>query len=288
MYKLNNKLVVSLPYDVIETLGVHDGDEIDFFKYSDKSFIFAKKNYIASLLTKGMAPSKAAAQAQGQEQEQVAKVVELGEGELELLKKLDTLRYNERTVSNVNSILNGSEKEVLQRLIKKGFVEPFKKPGEQQYKYSIPKGIYDRFLFGKREKKMPSGERAAPTIEKSAKGWEDKLMSSNYMELLESKGYIVLSSEAEAANVSAALEDSIKQGLVVGTRAFNKKFYIALRGFINKYAPKIVKLIEQKPLGSAEIAQKIGIDPEGVRAVMYYMAEAGDVTEVRKDIFKAT
>lgn len=282
VYKLNNKLVVNLPYEVASALDIHDGDEIDFFKYSDKSFIFAKKNYIASLLTKVNEPGKAQAESKAESK------AELGEGELELLKKLDTLRYNERTVSNVNSILNENEKEVLQRLIKKNYVAPFKKPGEQQYKYSISKEIYDKFLFGKREKRAveKAGSRA-PIGVNEPKGWESKLMSNNYMEVLESKGYIVLSSEAEAANVSAALEESIKQGLIVGTRAFNKKFYITLRGFINRYAPKIVKLIEQKPISAVEIAQKVGIDADGARAVLYYMAETGDVTEVRKDTFKA-
>ncbi|MCL4373278.1 MAG: hypothetical protein M1360_01040 [Candidatus Marsarchaeota archaeon] len=280
VYKLNNKLTVNLPFEVISALDLHDGDEIDFFKYSDRSFIFAKKNYVASLLTGANAPLKT-----GVEPKQ-----ELGEGELEILKKLDTLRYSERTVSNVNSMLSANEKNVLQKLIKEKYVVPFKKPGEQQYKYSIAKGIYDKFLFGKREKKETeqkiAGQKTA-SAEEAPKTWESKLVSNNYMDVLESKGYIVLSNEAEAANLSAALEESIKQGLVIGTRAFNKRFYIALRGFINRYAPKIVKLIEQKSMNVSEIAQKVGIEPDGARAVLYYMAETGDVTEVRKDIFKA-
>ncbi len=280
VYKLNNKLTVNLPFEVISALDLHDGDEIDFFKYSDRSFIFAKKNYVASLLTGANAPLKT-----GVEPKQ-----ELGEDELEILKKLDTLRYSERTVSNVNSMLSANEKNVLQKLIKEKYVVPFKKPGEQQYKYSIAKGIYDKFLFGKREKKETeqkiAGQKTA-SAEEAPKTWESKLVSNNYMDVLESKGYIVLSNEAEAANLSAALEESIKQGLVIGTRAFNKRFYIALRGFINRYAPKIVKLIEQKSMNVSEIAQKVGIEPDGARAVLYYMAETGDVTEVRKDIFKA-
>ncbi|MGC8652340.1 MAG: hypothetical protein ACP5UH_03780 [Candidatus Micrarchaeia archaeon] len=279
MYKVNNKLTVNLPFEVVNALELHDGDEVDFFKYSEKSFIVAKKNYVASLLTGAAAAGKPDAEKS-----------ELSEGELELLKKLDTLRYGERTVSNVNSMLDNDEKTVLQKLIKEKYVVPFKKPGEQQYKYSIAKDIYDRFLFGKREKKeaqQKAAEEANIHEDTSTRGWESKLMSNNYMEILESQGYIVLSNEAEAANVSATLEESIKQGLVIGTRAFNKKFYIALRGFLNRYAPKIVKLIEQRPMGAVEIAQKVGIEPDGARAVLYYMAETGDVTEVRRDIFKA-
>ncbi|MGC8670002.1 MAG: hypothetical protein ACP5TL_02515 [Candidatus Micrarchaeia archaeon] len=189
--------------------------------------------------------------------------------------------------------MDDKERGILQDLIRKKYVIPFKKQGEQEYKYSIEKGIYDKYLFGKREnkqKQQSSGTVQTAQQDKATeitKDWESKVISNNYMDLLESKGYIVFSNEADAASFSAELEESIKRGLIVGTRAFNKKFYIALRGFINKYAPKIIKLIEQKPLSAIDIAQKIGIEVDGARAVLYYMAETGDITEVRKDIFRA-
>ncbi|MGC8586482.1 MAG: hypothetical protein ACP5K5_02990 [Candidatus Micrarchaeia archaeon] len=273
IYRSNGKLVLNIPFEVISTLDLHDGDEVDFFKYSGKSFIFAKKDYIASLLTKISSVGEASQNAN----------VEIDKNELTILKKLDTLRYSERTTSMVNNMLSNEEKNTLQKLIRKKIVVPFKKEGENEYKYSIAKWAYDRFLFGKREQKAGKKEELA----EKPKAWEEKIVDSDYTNLLESKGYLVLSNEADAAAVSAALEESIKQGLVVGTRAFNKKFYVALRGFINKYAPKITKLIEQKPMRASEIAEKIGIDEDGVRSILYYMAELGDVTEVRRDIFKA-
>jgi antitoxin component of MazEF toxin-antitoxin module len=294
VYKLNNKLIVSLPFEVIKALSIGEGDEVDFFKYSDKSFIFAKKSYIAALLTK-VTDNKSVARQAIQQPQQIAKDdkgVEIDNKELELLKKLDTLRYGDRTAGNVEKMLNSAEKQVLEELIKKGYVVPYKKPGEAQFKYSISKLVYDKFLFGKREKAEKTKAEVEQTAqEKSSsvaaeKHWEAKLINNNYLDILESKGFIVLNNEADAANVSAALEESIKQGLIIGTRAFNKKFYIALRGFINKYAPKIIKLIEQKPASADEIAQKVGIEADGVRSILYYLAETGDVTEVRKDIFK--
>ncbi|MGC8496280.1 MAG: AbrB/MazE/SpoVT family DNA-binding domain-containing protein [Candidatus Micrarchaeia archaeon] len=291
VYKLNNKLVVGLPFEVIKALGIGEGDEVEFFKYSDKSFIFAKKSYIAALLTKVTDNKGATRQQAAQQVAKESKNVEIDEHELELLKKLDTLRYSDRTAGNVDRILDSSERSVLQELIRKGYVVPYKKPGEAQFKYSIPKVVYDKFLFGKRDKAVQQSHAEQVAQEKSnqatgEKHWEAKLINNNYLEVLESKGFIVLNNEADAANVSAALEESIKQGLIIGTRAFNKKFYIALRGFINRYAPKIIKIIEQKPASAEEIAQKVGIDADGVRSILYYLAETGDVTEVRKDIFK--
>jgi len=86
--------------------------------------------------------------------------------------------------------------------------------------------------------------------------------------------------------VSGALEDSIRHGLILGTRAFNKKFYIGLRGYINKNASKILKLIDQKSMSIPDIASETGVDEDGVRTILYVLSESGDVTEVRKDVFR--
>ena len=299
----SNKLIVTVPYDVIDSLGIKDGDDLEFLKYGENTFIVAKKNDLVNLLTKAKeeepkaAPSyKPAAQYKAGAQSKGGLSIE--PKELSVLKKLDTLRYNERTSTKVNAILATDEREVLQTLIKKGFVAPFKKPGEKEIKYSIQKSVYDNFLY---RKKM--AENAAPTVSAksknqqisqanarmgSPKSWEGKLNENDaYIDILESKGFVVLSNEAEASIVSSALEESIRQGLIVGTRAFNRKFYIGLRGFINKHAPKILKLIDQKSMDVEDIAKELGIDEDGVRTIIYVLSESGDVTEVRRDIFRA-
>jgi hypothetical protein len=226
--------------------------------------------------------------------------ISLEAGELTVLKKLDTLKYNDRTNVKVASMLNGDEKAVLQTLIKKGMVVPFKKAGEKEVKYSIQKSVYDMFLYRNKKPEQQSAPVAitsAPrakvvqSVSKPApKAWEQKIAptgSEAYMEQLESKGFLVLGNEAEASLVSTALEDSIRHGLVVGTRAFNKKFYIGLRGFINKYATKILKVIDQKGMNVEDIAKETGIEEDGCRTILYFLSESGDVTEVRRDIFRA-
>ncbi|MGD0729008.1 MAG: AbrB/MazE/SpoVT family DNA-binding domain-containing protein [Candidatus Micrarchaeaceae archaeon] len=295
-----NKLIVTIPYDVIDALGIKDGDDLDFLKYGENTYIVAKKNDLVNLLTKGKAeepkPSYRAA------------VVPSTKGgmtidprELAVLKKLDTLRYNERTSTKVNTILNTSEKEILQTLIKKGMVSLFKKAGEKEMKYGIQKSVYDNFLYRK-NMANPQPSAAQPNQSKSKtqqimqantriggqRAWESKLNENDaYVDILESKGFVVLNNEAEASMVSSALEESIRQGLVVGTRAFNKKFYIGLRGFINKHAAKILKLIDQKNMDVEDIAKEMSLEEDGVRTILYVLSESGDVTEVRRDIFRA-
>ena len=287
MYKLNNKLVINIPYDVATALGIQEGDDVDFFQYSGKSFLVAKKADVADLLVKlkGQGPQEQVKAVEAKGKDTVLDPVELA-----LLKKLDTIRYGERTKAAVEGILNPEEKQTLQRLLKRGFVTLFRKSNESEYKYGIEKGIYDRFLFGKRNYagKQGAAARAQPApvaVQRPVAPIQGN--SNEYVSSLESKGYIVLKSEAEAASVSAAMELSIRQGLVIGTRGFDKKFYIALRDFIGRNTPKLLKIIEKRSVGIEDIAKEAEMEEDGARAVLVILSESGEVTEVRKDVFRA-
>jgi hypothetical protein len=293
--KSSDKLVVNIPFDVISALEIKDGDDVDFFKFSGKSFLFAKKNDIVDLLTKLQGQGAAAAAAAAVAKPVVSEGITVDAKELAILQKLDTLRYNDRTKDKVNSMLTADEKQTLQGLVRKEFVGLFKKPSEQEYKYSIAKNIYNMFLYGKRPGAAGavSAVAAAPATSYKApepvkqKAWEQKLGGgSAYTSILESKGFVMLQNEADASNLSAALEESIRQGLVIGTRAFNKRFYVATRSFIGKNAPKLMSLLGDKGRSVEELAKESGIEEDGVRTILYIMAESGDVTEVRRDIFK--
>ena len=87
-------------------------------------------------------------------------------------------------------------KEDLQRLVQNSSVVRFKgKDGKDHY--SIPKGIYDRFLMRKKPvvKEEPKLRRA-----QGPDGAEDDNIAD-----LQNKGFIVLQTEAEASKVSLLL-----------------------------------------------------------------------------------
>lgn len=280
VYKKDNKLVIIVPGDVISRLGVKEGDDVDFLPYNDKAFVFAKKSDLLNILT----GSKQMVPAPGR-----ADKAEVSGEELSVLKKLDTLRYNERTKESVQRILDGDENAVLQALLKRKVVTLFKKEGDKEPRYSIPRDIYDRFLYGKRDAATSKAapQKAAPAQYK-ARGWEVRLKEQNkYADMLEAKGYLVLPSEAEATAMSTLLEESIRLGLVVGTRAFNKKFYVALKAFVTENAVPILELIEKKSMPIADISKSLGMDEDAARTILCLLAESGDVTEVRRDIFRA-
>lgn len=289
VYRSNNKLVINLPFDLVGDLAIKEGDELDFFKRGNY-YIVAKKSAIAEMIAgkqavqqmemPAAAPMKTAFRQHG---------VPTPE-EISLLKKLDTLRYGDRTKEKVAGMLNAEDRKTLTDMIKKGYVRLFKKSGESTLKYSIAKDIYDSFLMRKKElvgKKASEERTQVAAAEQKPKRWEQVRSSDNaYLDRLENDGYLVINSETEAAAASASLEDSIRKGFVVGIRAFNKKFYVATKAFIAKSLPKIGKMIGSKGVSVAEISKETGMDPDGVRAILYIMADNGDVTEVKKDIFK--
>lgn len=285
-------MVVYLPYDVISGLGIEEGDDVDFFKYKSKYFIFAKKSDITDLLVKTYQNDK--------------QKLGISVGELEVLKKLDTIRYNYRDMENIKSKLSNRDIEILEQLVNKKIVVPLaNKEGVRLY--SISNDIYNKYLL--RNKNLANGgyqEKREQVKEEPASLSDGKTIpvntgrtfikqdskneiideSQKFIDELRAKGYIVVETESEATNISIALEDSIRQGLVVGTRSFNKKFYIALKSFIVNNSTKVLPLLKDEAKSISDISKETGIDEDGIRTMLYILSENGEVTELRRDIFK--
>jgi hypothetical protein len=250
-----------------------EDDELDFFKFSENAFLVAKKEDIAALLSKN-APKN-------------DEKNKLSNEEIAVLKKLDTLRYNMRSKQNVEKILNNDERKILYGLMKKNIVKVFTNEGKQEL-YSISKDVYDKFLMRKKEGEKKIAEGPKKEINSSLEIKEKYGIEHEDVKKLEEKGYVVLQTEAEAASISIALEESIKQGFVIGIRSFNKKFYIMLRSFFDKYAPQIIKILGGGEAKVEDIARMLGIEEEAARGILYLLAESGDVSEKKKDLFVLT
>ncbi len=302
VYKQNNKLIIYLPSEISKEFGINENDELDYFKFNDKSFLIVKKADIMGMIT-GVHVQKTAVpqpEAQIRAAPSQAPTPSLSNEEIAILKKLDTLRYPQRSVENVGKILSSNENSMLQGLLKKKAVSLFKKDGKSLY--SISKDIYDSFLM---RKKAASGA-AVGTVQASAKQSADSFKkpqsySKPYAEPvrsiynpnhapeiseLEEKGYVVLQTETEAARLSLMLEDSIKHGQVLGTRSFsNKKFFIVTRGYLDRYVPSIFKMLRSGQKKVQEIADANDIESDAVRAMLYILAENGEIIEKKKDVF---
>ena len=280
---------MNLPFDVVNSLGIKEGEEVDFIRYNGKSFLFAKKSDLLSAIEGKPSAEQTAEQPKQSSQEEV-----VTDKELEVLKVLDSIRYAERTKENISKALKPGMVQTLSELQKRKIVNTYEKD-DGVLRYGIAKWVYDKYLYGKRsagdkqQKERPSEQEKpiAPKAEQPKK-WILKLTARDaFTELLESQGYLVIANTPDAERLSSMLEESIRMGLVLGTRAFNRKFYVALRSYINKYASKILGLISDKAKPVSEIASEVGTDEDGVRAILYILSESGEVVERRKDSFKA-
>ncbi|MEM3791348.1 MAG: hypothetical protein QXL16_01290 [Candidatus Micrarchaeaceae archaeon] len=253
VFKYNNKLAIYLPSNVINALEVKEGEEVNFLEYGERTFIFAKEKDLVNLITKGK---------EGKEENK-----EIGEEEIAVLKKLDTLKFNERSKENVDKIISEKERGVLNRLISKKVISLYSKDGKELY--SISKSAYDRFLM--RKKSKGESERSEEKDETIKRLFE--------------KGYLVVPTEIEAEELSKKLEEEIRSGKVIGTKFFNKKYYIATSEFISKNAYKLVEALKKGDKTIDEICKTAGIEEDAARTLLYVLAYQGAVIEKKKDLF---
>ncbi|MDE1856180.1 MAG: hypothetical protein KGH49_03025 [Candidatus Micrarchaeota archaeon] len=275
----NDKLILYVPFDVVESLKLKENDEVDFIKYNNAAFFFAKKSDLAELLTGKAREAPAPAATQSRQ----PATQDLSAEEVSVLKKLDSLRYGIRTKENVLKMLSSNEKTLLKGMIKKKAVTLFAKEKGKEPLFGISKPVYDRFLMRK-GKQVET--KVVPTTINMQKFRPSGPIENENVKLLESQGFVVLQSEAEASSLSLALEDSIRRGMVLGTRAFNRKFYIVLRSFFDLHGARILKILKNGSMKTDEVAVQAGIDEDGARALLYLLAESGDVTERRRDNFE--
>jgi transcription initiation factor IIE alpha subunit len=274
IYKFKDKLVVYLPFEVTRQLGLKGDEEVDFFKFSESSFLFAKKEDITKLLlgstkTEAMAVSVAKS----------PRKLDLSQDEIGVLKKLDTLRYANRTPSNVAKLLNEGEKKILNSLLSRKIVLEYK--DRKDSPYSIAKDAYDTFLMRKKNPAPQQIEEVKPAV---IEPLQMKVENEN-VKKLETDGFVVLPTDAEASSLSVAVEDSIRSGKVLGIRAFNKKFYIILRTFFDKNSSRVIKELKEGPKSVRDMVKDTGLNEDAVRSILYLLSEQGDVSERRKDIF---
>lgn len=300
IYKFkDNKLVVYLPFEVTRQLGIKEDDEVDFFKYSDNAFLFAKKADITKLIlgekqevrpmivkteAKPVIIARPEVRPSAPGFTPAPRKLELSQDEINVLKKLDTLRYSNRTTDNVSKLLNDAEKKLLQGLMARKIVLQFM--DKKDSPYSIAKDAYDKFLMRKKNiipiAPQPIQEQKPAKVEPVH--LQAKTENENVSKL-ETEGFIVLQTEVEASSLSIAVEDSIRSGKVLGIRAFNKRFYIVLRSFFEKNSGKVIKELKGGPKSVTDIAKSTELNEDAVRAMLYLLSEQGDVSERRRDIF---
>ena len=187
--------------------------------------------------------------------------------EKEVLKKLLSIRFENRVPDYVSKALSDQEKTILRELERRKLVNVFKGDKYREGVYNISDSTYS--LLSGRE----------PETRDTKPGTATDLPA-----ILKRQGYLVVMDRNEARALSERLNPEMKSGSIAGVKGFDNKFYIATRQYIMAAQGSIAAALKE-PMDAAGIAAAAKLDPEGCIAVLHIMAEAGDVIEKKRGIF---
>ena len=275
-------LAVILPEEACKKLALGENDELMFFEVKQGIFALMRKDTLAGMVRESVgADVEEAVKKQKAEPSRDAH-----DEEMNVLMKLEAIRFEGRTPGAVSRTLTREEQRTLERLMEKGWVTLYK-GGKYQKEgvYNIPKNIYP-LVREMKIKGMPHEAREEERRgEKGGVRGESAGAELKGIPFLEKFGYLVVENESEAKNISGALEKEIRSGDVVGTRAFDKKFYVARRWFYREMRDKAETALRSRDMLASELVAALKIKEEGARVLLALMNADGDVIEKKKGKF---
>jgi hypothetical protein len=238
---------------MVDKLGLKEGEEADFYEIKPGVFTFVKKNVVERILKEEigeveMPPVKKA----------------LGMEEMELLRKLNSIKFSERIPYNVNKKLSPREKEVLSKLMGRGAVRIYK--GGRYSKtgvYDISNDVYPLLKSDKPEAGLGTPQ-----------------------EQLEKNGYLIVEDSADAERICKRFEREIRSGEVLGTRGFDRRFYVARREWFISASERVRQVMDKGANSISDVSRELRMGEPASRVVLEIMKDRGDAIEKRKGYYE--
>ncbi|VVC03099.1 Uncharacterised protein [Candidatus Burarchaeum australiense] len=266
--KAGGHLALVLPDAAGKELGLKEGDELAFYELRPGVYAVARR---------------------GEEiAREVSEEAEREEGslngdEIAVVRKLESVNFVERTPKKVAELLTSAEKRILDSLVERKFVGFFKSAKYKEGVYNIPKEIYELVRKGGK------AGQAGPSAGNAAAGGRaaSAAEAGNPEEALEKYGYAIVEREDEAKALSERLNPQIKSGELMGVRGFDKRFYLARKGFYVAVSERIEKSLRgKKARTSLEIARDAKVKEDECAVVLNLMREQGDVLEKKRGTYE--
>lgn len=194
--------------------------------------------------------------------------------EIVILKKLSSIKFNERTPENVDKLFNSQEKQLLERVLKKGFASLFKGRKYKNGVYSIPENVYPLLRGEKIEQKEK------PKAEKKESN-QDPIKSA-----LRKNGYVIIKDQGEAKMLSERLKGEMKSKSIIGIKGFDDVFYLVTKEFIENKGSIVLEFLV-KEADVKTIATNCKMETDEVHALLNHLAESGDIIEKKKGLYIA-
>ncbi|HSB47538.1 MAG TPA: hypothetical protein VLD37_05980 [Candidatus Bilamarchaeum sp.] len=193
---------------------------------------------------------------------------QVSEEERAVLRKLLSIRFENRTPAYVGKALSGSELEVLRELEQRRLVNVFRGNKYKDGVYNINDSIYPLLAKG--------AEQAAPQAHPSD--------AAGSLSSLNSRGFAIISDKREALALSEQLSSEIKSGTVVGIKGFDGKFYLVTKNYLSTAARAIEAALKEE-MDALAIASAAKLEPDGCMAVLRLLAENGEIIEKKRGVF---
>ncbi len=149
--------------------------------------------------------------------------------------------------------------------------------------YNIPKRIYElaRAVKGEKREKMEKAE------EKKQERKPAAVDSDDPEQILEQRGYLIVERERDVKAISDRLYRKVKNGEIMGVRGFDKRFYLARKGFYSALSERIERTMKGKKAQSVrEIAEQAKVKEDECAVVLNLMREEGEVLEKKKGVYQ--
>lgn len=198
----------------------------------------------------------------------------LNEKEKGVVRKLLSVRFDQRTPQQMSGLLSKDEKDTLESLMKRKIVHLFK-----EGKYSR-EGVYSVSDFAFHQAREDDNKEKQPIAQPSA-----AQVPISSLEHIEKFGWMVLETDAEARNFSNAFPEKIRSGAVKGIRAFDRKFYFVTPQFVMLWEKKINSALGKGEKTAEEMADEIGLTAEGARCLLLHLCESGELLEKHRGKF---
>ena len=266
--KAGGKLALVLPDAVSRALGLAEGDEVALHELGSGAYAITRKG-----------------EQIGREVDEQTEGV-LDDSSLRVLRKLESIRFEMRTPKKVGEVMSAAERQVLDALVENKVIGFFKSAKYKDGVYNIPKDIYELVRAGgkKSANVAPAASAAEPATAAAA---SSSAAYDNPEESLEKLGYAIVEREHEAKQLSENLNPQIKSGELMGVRGFDRRFYLARKGFYLAVSERLEKALRGKKNRTvAEIAKDAKVKEDECAVVLNLMREEGEVLEKKRGTYE--
>jgi len=249
LFRIFDKLAMIIPQEICKNLGLREGMNMEV----------SEAEGIITLRKKKQTPK-------------------FSDDERKLIKKLISIKFSERTPTNVNRKLSGEEKKLLTKIVRKGYIGVYKSGKYPHGVYNVPPSTYSTVIESKSEGESKSGN----VFQQQEK---TETVETDPIKKLYKNGFVILKSVEEAKELSDKLSSKIRKREIRGIRGFDRNYYILKTSFISKYEGKVRNALKSGSDTVEKISSQVNIDKNACIALLTVMNEDGEIIEKRKGKF---